>query len=228
MSDYHSADYDHDWKISSAELARVTVLANTEFNGVKTGCYKVDSQSIDGFAPDNQRALDEPVTLKKYHSADYNKDGRIDEAELQRVTQLANYFYTLVSDSSTVVTGQYHAKNPFSLDSFGGGPVSLEFYQFDEHHKPRISSNSSLGANYVLRAKMTGSDGISYQTAVTLNNSGARLDSLPPPGIYTTELYWLQFDSSGNATQLGDTCLVTVTIGQPRHCEKSCHGLTSE
>lgn len=219
---YHSADYDHDWKIGVAELSRVAELAGTTNGSVVTGCYKVDSQSIDGFAQDTQRLIDEQVTLSKYHSADYNRDGRIDSIELARVTDLYNYRYTIVASSGTVRTGQYHDNNPFSQDGFGLGPVQLSAYNFDEDHKPIISSNVSVGSYYVLRAKMTGYDGQSTQAAVTLNNNGLVLDVLPAPGIYRTELYWIQYDVNGVSILLGGNDIVYITLGEgEEHCRKS-------
>lgn len=194
---YHSADYDHDWKFSSAELARVIVLSNTSFNGVKTGCYKIDAQSIDGFNPDNQRAIDEPVTLTKYHSADYNRDGRIDEAEVDRFTVLYNYRYTDIPSGGTIRTGQYHDNDPFSLDGFGFGPVYLSTYEFDTENLPIIYSNQVIGENYILRMKLIASDGSSFQTTVSVNNSGHTIEVTPPPGEYVAQLYWIKYAKNG-------------------------------
>jgi len=150
---YHSADYNHDWKIGVAELVRVTVLASTTNLGITTGCYKVDDTSIDGFAPDNTRAISDPVTLTKYHSADYNQDGRIDAGELARVTELYNFRYEDLNASGFVRTGQYHSDDPLTVDGFGLGPVYLSAYAFDTDHKPLIYANIVPSGDYILRAK---------------------------------------------------------------------------
>ncbi len=196
---YHSADYDHYWRIVVAELARVTTLYNTTFNSVRTGCYKVDSSTIDGFAPDPTRAADEPVTLTQYHSADYNRDGRIDDAELERVTELYAYAYEDVPNlSAETRTGQYHDNNPFSVDGFGLGPVSLSAYSFDEDHKPTINSNwLPSGYVYRLRAKFFDGTAEGFQSATTYNNNGLVLDTLPAPGVYRVSLRWVQYATNG-------------------------------
>ena len=213
---YHSADYDHDWNIGVAELSRVAFLAGANLDGVVTGCYKVDPSSIDGFARDNNRGIDEPVVLTQYHSADYNRDGRIDANELARVQELYNYRYADTPLAGNVRTGQYHDDDPDSVDGFGLGPVKLSAYEFDEKSKPIISSNWLPDGTYSLRAKFTGKDTNQFQAATSYFNNGLVLDTLPPPGVYDVELYWVQWDTTNpnNYTTLkvGGVCKVVVVI----------------
>ncbi len=219
---YHSADYDHDWKIGVAELARVAYLASTSNGIVVTGCYKVDITSIDGFAPDTNRDIDEQVTLTHYHSADINRDGRIDDNDVARVTELYDYEYLDVGLSANVRSGQYHDNNPFSIDGFGVGPVQLSDYSFDTKHKPLISINVIPDSTYRLRAKLIDGSTNGFMAATSLNNSGAALDTLPPEGVYNVELYWIQYDSNGNAIYIGTTCKVVVEVSPEKvDCRKS-------
>lgn len=194
---YHSADYDQDWKIGVAELSRVTFLYNTTFEGVRTGCYKVDSTSIDGFAQDTNRAIDDPVTLTQYHSADYNQDGRIDDNEVARVAELYGYRYQDIPLGGYTRTGEYHDGDPQSIDGFGLGPVSLSDYNFDSDHKPTINTKIVPDGTYVLRAKFIDRSSTGFQAAVSLNNNGLVLDELPPPGVYNVELYWVKYAVNG-------------------------------
>lgn len=220
---YHSADYDKDWTISSAELARVLYLSNAMNGAIKTGCYKVDNSSIDGFEQDTNRKIDEPVNLIRYHSADYNKDGRIDEADYNRVAQLSAYYYTVVSDSSHVVTGQYHDNDPFSIDGFGLGPISLSGYDFDVAHLPAVQSKTPPAIPYALMAKFISmQDGVNYQAATTLNNNGVVIDNCPPVGQYDLELYWVQYSPYSfplSAINIGQTQFASATVGAD---EKLC------
>ncbi len=77
---HHSADYDHDNKISLPELMRVIQLCNL---GNSSGFYHCDSNGIDGYA-----SGDGDRTCIPHHS-DYNpQDWRIDPGELSRLTEL--------------------------------------------------------------------------------------------------------------------------------------------
>jgi peptidoglycan hydrolase-like protein with peptidoglycan-binding domain len=70
---YHSADYNHDWKIDGTELNRVLSYQ-------RAGGYHIDSTGYDGFAAGydgNHSGL--------YHSADYNHDWLISQIEADRV-----------------------------------------------------------------------------------------------------------------------------------------------
>lgn len=215
---YHSADYNKNWRIDVAELSRVISFNNTAYliTGNKSSCYSVDTGSVDGFAGDVTRDPSAPVTLSKYHSADYNLDGRIDNAELNRVTELYNYKYLNVQTVTTVRTGQYHDNCPDSQDGFGLGPVYLSSYSFDVNHLPTINTNwvpnLAGGGNYILRAKFLGTVNGDVQTTSTLNNNGLQLDSVPEPGVYNVSLYWVQYDTNGNLLYQSDEQIVTVSV----------------
>ena len=78
----HSADFDGNWLITQAEYDRVLALYNyRNESNVRTGEYHSDPGQPDGFAAG-------PGAITSYHSADSNKDGRIDLAELTRVSEL--------------------------------------------------------------------------------------------------------------------------------------------
>ena len=48
---YHSADTDHNGKLSLLELTRVIELYNTRVGTSRTGQYHVQAGTEDGFAP---------------------------------------------------------------------------------------------------------------------------------------------------------------------------------
>lgn len=219
---YHSADYDHDWKIGLAELSRVGFLAGANLDGVVTGCYKIDQTSIDGFARDNNRGINEPVTLSRYHSADYNKDGRIDSNELARVQELYNYRIYDNQAEGYIQTGMYHDNNPFSIDGFGLGTVSISNYSFDSKHKPTIDAKIVPSGSYKLRLKIIDRSSTGFQAATSANNDGLVLDELPAESVYPAELYYIEFDSNGDLLYLADAANVTVTVVQAEEdCRKS-------
>lgn len=215
---YHSADYDHDWKISAPELARVVALAGTvnSISGNVTGCYKVNPATVDGFDFDTSREVVDPVTLSQYHSADYNKDGRIDSAEVARVTEIYNYRFTTDFFPAWVRTGQYFSGCPGTLDGFGLGPVYLSSYSFDSDHIPTIHTNAIPTApdGYILRAKFTNVPAEYVQSTTTVNNNGLPLDIIPPPGTYIVMLYWVAFGGT-NPEHIGNEQPVIVTIAPP-------------
>ncbi len=86
----HSADTDHDWRITLNELLRVIQL----YNG---GAYHWSESSEDGYAPGAGTVLD-----GWNHQADYSNNWRIELEELLRMIQLYNsesrYYY--ISDRS--------------------------------------------------------------------------------------------------------------------------------
>jgi hypothetical protein len=109
----HNADVDRDLRIGLIELTRVIELYNTRLNTVRTGRYKVQSGSEDGFAQDTTATVNQ--TLTWHHSADSNRDGQISLGELTRVIELYN------TRSGTTRTGQYHAQAG-TEDGFAPGP----------------------------------------------------------------------------------------------------------
>lgn len=198
---YHSSDYNHDWKIDGAELTRTIVLFNTIYavDGIRSGCYKVDPLTVDGFAQDTARDPSVAVTLSQYHSADYNQDGRIDQTELDRVTFLYN---TRVLGART---GSYHVDSS-TIDGFDRYAypykVELSSYNFREDQPPIISSQANLYAEdgktyYKLRCKFLDGSVDGLMGTEEDNNNNRALTTLPPPGTYNVELYYVQYSYGG-------------------------------
>ena len=113
---YHSADTGRDLRIGLLELTRVIELYNTRIGTARTGCYKIEVGSEDGFSPDSTRTASTVVTLASWHSADSNRDGNIGLVELTRVIELYNY------RSGTIRTGEYQLQAG-TEDGFAPGPV---------------------------------------------------------------------------------------------------------
>jgi hypothetical protein len=109
----HSADVNGDLRIGLVELTRVIELYNTRLNTVRTGRYKVQTGTEDGFAQDPAATANQ--TLTRYHSADSNRDGQISLGELTRVIELYN------TRAGTARTGQYHVQAG-TEDGFAPGP----------------------------------------------------------------------------------------------------------
>ena len=112
---YHSADTGRDLRIGLVELTRVIELYNTRIGTARTGCYKIESGSEDGFTPESTRTASAVVTLANWHSADSNRDGKIGLLELTRVIELYNY------RSGSIRTGAYHLEVG-TEDGFALGP----------------------------------------------------------------------------------------------------------
>jgi hypothetical protein len=111
----HSADTRPDFRIDLFELTRVIELFNTRKSGTRTGCYKLQDGTEDGFAPDADRAVGVDIVLPKVHSADTSRDGRISLFELTRVIELFN------TRAGSVRTGAYHVQAG-TEDGFAPGP----------------------------------------------------------------------------------------------------------
>jgi hypothetical protein len=109
----HHADTDRDLRIGLVELTRVIELYNTRNGTTRTGRYKVQAGSEDGFAQDTTATANQ--TLTPYHSADSNHDGQIGLNELTRVIELYN------TRTGTTRTGQYHVQAG-TEDGFAAGP----------------------------------------------------------------------------------------------------------
>lgn len=99
--EHHSADSNNDGSISTFEMTRVIELYNTRNGTVRTGRYKNNATTEDGFAPAPGADAN---TLTSFHSADSNKDGRIGLTELTRVIEL---YGTRVGSERT---GDYHVQ----------------------------------------------------------------------------------------------------------------------
>ena len=101
----HSADADRNSRIDLFELTRIIEIYNTRSGTQRSGAYRVDATTEDGFAPDRVRTATDVVTLASYHSADVTpRDGRLSLVELTRVIELYNF------RSGSVRTGAYYAR----------------------------------------------------------------------------------------------------------------------
>lgn len=101
---FHSADTDRNSRIGLLELTRVIELYGTRSIQVRTGAYRTDTLGEDGFAPDLDRASGVVAAPATPHTADFNRDGRINLLELTRVIELYN------QRSGSVRTGEYFAR----------------------------------------------------------------------------------------------------------------------
>ena len=109
-SGFHRADTNFDGRIGLSELLRVIELYNYREGPVRTGRYSSDGDTADGVRPGSGGG---PLVL--YHSADYDRDGKVDLSELLRVIQIYNY------RSGANRTGQYRATSG-TVDGFLPGP----------------------------------------------------------------------------------------------------------
>jgi len=50
LARYHSADFDNDSKVSLSELLRIIELYNFREGTTRTGAYRVNAESVDGFS----------------------------------------------------------------------------------------------------------------------------------------------------------------------------------
>ena len=105
----HSADTNQNFKIDLSELTRVITLYNARFDTgagkVRTGGYKLQAGTADGFATDAARDPSVVVNFGSYHAADYNRNGKIDLAELTRIITLYNTRFD--TGAGKVRTGYY-------------------------------------------------------------------------------------------------------------------------
>ncbi|MEN9637793.1 MAG: hypothetical protein RL077_6197, partial [Verrucomicrobiota bacterium] len=127
----HSADTDRNFQISLLELIRVIELYNVELNSFRTGAYKVDLFGEDGFSADPGRAPSAVVSLTRYHSADSNRDGKLNLFELTRVIELYN------TRSGTSRTGEYRNTLPTETTTEDG------FYPLIQVNQPTAFPPSS-------------------------------------------------------------------------------------
>ncbi len=109
---HHSADTNRDLRISLLELTRVIELYNTRQGNLRTGAYRVQDTTEDGFA--SEPAPVAGAALARYHSADTDRNGRFSLYELTRVIELYN------TREAATRTGRYSLR-PGSEDGFTPG-----------------------------------------------------------------------------------------------------------
>ena len=111
----HDADTDRDNKLSLSELLRVIELYNARNGSVRTGRYRVNPSSEDGFEVDLETPRGTPSDLTRHHSADSNGNAELSLSELLRVIELYNF------REGTRRTGVYHLDGS-TEDGFAAGP----------------------------------------------------------------------------------------------------------
>ena len=111
---HHTADTNDDFKLSLSELLRVIELYNTRAGTTRTGAYTNLGGTVDDFGSDTRAASTE-VTLYRYHSADIDRDAKLNLSELLRVIELYN------TRSGSVRTGQYR-QDESTTDGFTADP----------------------------------------------------------------------------------------------------------
>lgn len=104
---FHSADSNQDFRLNLSELLRVIELYNTRSGTTRTGAYRTDDSTVDGFAPD---AAGDGVRTST-HSADTTGNGALNLSELLRVIELYN------TRSGTTRTGAYRIEES-TVDGF--------------------------------------------------------------------------------------------------------------
>ncbi len=109
LPEFHSADTDRDRRIGLLELTRIIQFYNYRVGTVRTGEYHTLDGTEDGFTLGGG-------SIATHHTADANRDGRIDIVELTRVIELFNH------RNGTARTGEYHAVVG-TEDGFTPGPV---------------------------------------------------------------------------------------------------------
>ena len=107
-SAFHSADVNRNRAISLTELTRVIELFNYRVGTVRTGQYREQGGTEDGYSAG-------AGAVATFHSADTNREGAIGLTELTRVMELFNFRI------GTVRTGQYRVE-PGGEDGFAPGP----------------------------------------------------------------------------------------------------------
>ena len=111
----HSGDTNRDYRISLLELTRVIELYNTRHGTTRTGAYRAQTGTEDGFATEASRGEAASVTLDAYHSADTSRDGKLGLTELLRVIELYN------TRTGALRTGRYLVQSS-TEDGFAPNP----------------------------------------------------------------------------------------------------------
>ncbi len=106
--EFHVADTNRDNRIGLLELTRIIQLYNVRDGTVRTGEYHSLAGTEDGFTLG-------AGTRTAFHSADSNRDGRIDVTELTRVIELYNFL------EGSTRTGRYRPALD-TEDGFAPGP----------------------------------------------------------------------------------------------------------
>lgn len=91
-----------------------------------------------------------------------------------------------------------------------GGSVNLTSHVFSSANLPYVWTDEALPAPYRLRVKIGGT----HHATTLYNNNWTRLESVPAPGTYLVETYWVLYDSANwsVAREIGPFSSGTITI----------------
>lgn len=102
--------------------------------------------------------------------------------------------------------------------------VTLSSYGFTPTTPPTITSSGiTLTARYKLRAKFHYGPSNSWHATDYWNNTGFRLDNLPPPGTYVVDLYAVLWNDTTGTFSVTPFNTVSVTISADsitEHCNE--------
>ncbi len=206
---FHSADTNHDYRISLSELTRVIELYNVRHGTVRTGAYVVMAGTEDGFSPDASVVNTTVRTLSSYHAADADQNGNLSLPELTRVIEIYNF------RTGTTRTGEYHVQAG-TEDGFAPGPDlpfpvigglltgSGTYGAIFSHPLTATNAPSSFSATGLPTGLVLTTTTIPGTTAVTAAITGAP----------TQVGEFVVLVRATNATGLGLAATLTLTIGK--------------
>lgn len=87
--------------------------------------------------------------------------------------------------------------------------VYLSSTNFSASNLPSIYTDEGMPATYRLRCKFQPGD---YHCTQAWNNNWQQLQSVPSPGNYTAEVYWLKYDDNGTLIEIGPFNVYSVTV----------------
>lgn len=95
--------------------------------------------------------------------------------------------------------------------------VSLSHYTFSSNNLPKIATDEPMPSWYRLRCKVMDVSGYvapnEFHAATSFNNNNGVLDKIPPAGTYEARLYWVKYDSFGDAIiGTGPEFFVTIVV----------------
>jgi len=107
--------------------------------------------------------------------------------------------------------------------------VYLSATTFAPNTPPYVWTDESLPAPYKLRVKILSVPGVGDLQAVNAwNNNNETLETVPAPGVYSAQLYWVKYTSDmSTVLQVGTMYNVTLTINYPPVPSISVDGYSS-
>ncbi len=219
---YHSADTNQDFSFNLLELTRVIELYNTRLGTTRTGRYRLQTGTEDGFASDPLTADNATVTLAAYHSADSNRDGKISLFELTRIIELYN------TRRGTVRTGELHVDRT-TEDGFASGALPLLTLAATDANADEAGANpgeftvtrlgdrsADLTVDYTVAGTATSATDFTALTGTVVIPAGsasAKIVLTPAPDVVAEEPETVTVTLSKTATvAIGAPATVTATV----------------